>query len=98
MALRHDDFLEMYARNPAAVRNVQSPVAGYKHWCRRSGDPYGDQACVYQELKPLRRFDGNYAVIGSWMVNGYACGIGIREDRGPVTGNTSRFVPHFFVP
>jgi glutathionylspermidine synthase len=60
--------------------------------------PYGDQACVYQELKPLRRFDGNYAVIGSWMVNGYACGIGIREDRGPVTGNTSRFVPHFFVP
>jgi glutathionylspermidine synthase len=46
----------------------------------------------------LRRFDGNYAVIGSWMANGYACGIGIREDRGPVTGNTSRFVPNFFVP
>jgi glutathionylspermidine synthase len=33
-------------------------------------------------------------VIGSWMVNGYACGIGIREDSGPITGNMSRFVPH----
>ena len=27
-------------------------------------------------------------VIGSWMVNGYACGIGIREQ--------DRFVPHIF--
>ena len=30
------------------------------------------------------------------MVNGYACGIGIREDATPVTRNTSRFVPHLF--
>ncbi|HLW65570.1 MAG TPA: glutathionylspermidine synthase family protein, partial [Gemmataceae bacterium] len=38
--------------------------------------------------------DGNYPVIGSWMINGYACGIGIREDKGSITQNTSRFVPH----
>jgi len=60
--------------------------------------PYGEQPCVYQEWKPLRSFDGNYPVVGSWMVNGYACGVGIREDRGPVTQNTSRFVPHIFRP
>jgi glutathionylspermidine synthase len=57
--------------------------------------PYGPPY-VYQELYPLRPFDGNYAIVGSWMVNGYACGIGIREDASPVTQNMSRFVPHVF--
>lgn len=51
---------------------------------------------VYQEFKQLPNFDGNYPVIGSWMVNGFACGIGIREDVNPITQNTSRFVPHIF--
>src|SRR5688572_27287308 len=55
------------------------------------GGPY-----VYQRLHPLPTFAGRYPVVGSWMVNGYACGIGIREDATPVTGNTSRFVPHVF--
>jgi glutathionylspermidine synthase len=55
---------------------------------------YGDSHCIYQEWTSLPQFDGNYAVIGSWMVNGYACGIGVREDRQPITQNTSRFVPH----
>jgi len=51
---------------------------------------------IYQELFPLKSFDGNYPVLGSWMTNGYACGMGIREDESPVTQNTSRFVPHVF--
>ncbi|HWY88296.1 MAG TPA: glutathionylspermidine synthase family protein, partial [Gemmataceae bacterium] len=55
--------------------------------------PY-DGPCIYQQYCPLPRFDGNYAVLGSWIVNGYACGMGVREDEHPVTRNTSRFVPH----
>jgi glutathionylspermidine synthase len=55
---------------------------------------YADCPCVYQEYHPLPSFDGNYPVLGSWMVNGYACGMGIREDRDLITQNTSRFVPH----
>jgi glutathionylspermidine synthase len=55
------------------------------------GGPY-----VYQKLHPMKQFEGNYPVIGSWMVNGFACGIGIREDASPVTQNASRFVPHVF--
>jgi glutathionylspermidine synthase len=51
---------------------------------------------VYQQLNPLPEFDGSYPVVGSWMVNGWACGIGIREDATPITGNLSRFVPHLF--
>lgn len=59
-----------------------------------TGGPYADEPCIYQEYVPLACHEGRYAVIGSWMVNGYACGIGIREDDSPVTQNTSRFVPH----
>lgn len=58
--------------------------------------PY-DGACIYQRYHPLPQFDGNYPVIGSWMVNGHACGIGIREDTSLITQNTSRFVPHLFI-
>ncbi|MGA2061772.1 MAG: glutathionylspermidine synthase family protein [Thermoguttaceae bacterium] len=58
--------------------------------------PY-DGPCVYQETYPLPRFDNQFfAAIGSWIVNGWACGIGIREDEHLITGNLSRFVPHIF--
>jgi glutathionylspermidine synthase len=58
--------------------------------------PY-DGPAVYQETYPLPRFDDRYfTCIGSWIVNGWACGIGIREDENMITGNLSRFVPHRF--
>jgi glutathionylspermidine synthase len=60
--------------------------------------PYKGGPYIYQqyatELKP---HDGRYPVLGSWVVNGVSCGMGIREDTSLVTGNTSRFVPHQFV-
>jgi glutathionylspermidine synthase len=49
---------------------------------------------VYQQFHETPKYDGRTAVLGSWMVNGYACGLGIREDESAVTSNTSRFVPH----
>jgi glutathionylspermidine synthase len=52
---------------------------------------------VYQAACPLPVFDGQHAVIGSWIIAGKAAGIGMREDRNPITTNTSRFVPHYFV-
>ena len=51
---------------------------------------------VYQQLWELPNFGGEHPCIGSWLVNGWACGIGIREDKSLVTGNFSRFVPHIF--
>ena len=42
-------------------------------------------------------FDGMYPMIGSWVVGDVACGIGLREDFTPVTGNDSHFIPHYFV-
>ena len=87
---------ENYVRKPALGRegaNVQTVVGGRVTPPTPGvyGEPY-----VYQALYPLPRCDGNYPVIGSWMVNGYACGIGVREDTSPVTTNASRFVPHIF--
>ena len=52
---------------------------------------------VYQALAPPARFGDHYAVIGSWMINGYAAGIGVREESTPIVGKRSRFVPHLFV-
>jgi glutathionylspermidine synthase len=57
---------------------------------------YGDVPRIYQEYCPLPQFGDCHTVVGSWMVNGYACGIGLREDDGPITRNTSRFLPHIF--
>ncbi len=51
---------------------------------------------IYQAAAPLPVFDGMYALIGSWIIAGKAAGIGLREDKMPVTTNTSRFVPHYF--
>ena len=57
---------------------------------------YAGKGLVYQELANLPVFDGNYPVIGSWVIYGEPAGIGIREDRSEVTTNTSRFIPHLF--
>ncbi|HEX8665621.1 MAG TPA: glutathionylspermidine synthase family protein [Beijerinckiaceae bacterium] len=59
-----------------------------------TGGTYGAEGHVLQALAPLRAFDGNIPVIGSWIVGDAACGIGIREDTSPITGDGSRFVPH----
>jgi glutathionylspermidine synthase len=59
---------------------------------------YGDEGFIWQAYHPLPRFGGNYPVIGSWIVGEEAAGIGIREDDSPITKNSSRFVPHYFVP
>jgi glutathionylspermidine synthase len=56
--------------------------------------PYDSGPFVYQRLAPIKPFDGRYPIIGSWIINGWAAGIGIREDDSLVTQNTSRFVPH----
>lgn len=67
-----------------------------------SDGPYQDGPTIRQAHHPLPRFDGadgtaNYPLIGSWVVADQAAGMGIREDAGPITQDTSRFVPHAIV-
>ena len=61
---------------------------------QRKEDSYGEEGYAFQQWSPLPQFDGNYAVIGSWMVRNLAAGIGIRESDGPITDYYARFVPH----
>jgi glutathionylspermidine synthase len=85
---------------------VQKPILGreganvqiFEHGnlLLKTEGPY-DGPSVYQKLCRLPQFDRQYyACIGSWIVNGWSCGIGIREDATLVTGNLSRFVPHLY--
>ncbi|MFI0784723.1 glutathionylspermidine synthase family protein [Streptomyces lydicus] len=53
-----------------------------------------EDPCCYQELAPLPDFDGNRVVLGAWVVEDEAAGLGIRESAGPVTDEYARFVPH----
>jgi len=56
--------------------------------------PYGAEGFIRQALAPLPNFAGQYPVLGSWLVDHVPCGLSIREDENPITGNTSRFLPH----
>ncbi len=56
--------------------------------------PYGAEGFIRQALAPLPNFSGQYPVLGSWLVDHAPCGLSIREDATPITGNTSRFLPH----
>lgn len=87
---------ERYAAKPLLSREGANVTLRAGSEQIETGGEYGEEGFVYQALAELPVFDGNHAVIGSWIVGGEAAGIGVREDDTPVTGNLSRFVPHYF--
>ncbi|HEX7402817.1 MAG TPA: glutathionylspermidine synthase family protein, partial [Usitatibacter sp.] len=86
------DFVKkpIYSREGANVSITSSTGS-----IEAPGD-YGAEGFIWQAYHELPCFDGNYTVIGSWVVGDEPAGIGIREDATPITKNTSRFVPHYF--
>ena len=82
----------LYSREGA---NVEIVVAGEA--IDADAGPYGAEGFIKQAVATLPRFDGNYAVLGSWVVGGVPCGLSVREDTSPITKNTSRFLPHAIV-
>lgn len=63
-----------------------------------TGGEYGAEGYIGQELHTPPFVDGHGPVCGVWIVGGKACGLGIREDKNPITSNLSRFVPHYIEP
>ncbi|MFI5657309.1 glutathionylspermidine synthase family protein [Streptomyces sp. NPDC051684] len=53
-----------------------------------------EEPCCYQQLSELPDFDGNRVVLGAWVVEDEAAGLGIRESAGLVTDEYARFLPH----
>lgn len=58
---------------------------------------YGEEGYIYQAFNPLPCFDGNYAVIGSWLVGDEPAGMAVREDKSLITKDLSRFIPHIIL-
>jgi glutathionylspermidine synthase len=87
--------LAHYIKKPKLAREGANITLVADTTLETSGD-YGEEGFVYQALAPVPVFDGNHAIIGSWVVDGVSCGMGIRESDGPITDNLSRFVPHMF--
>jgi glutathionylspermidine synthase len=87
--------LTSYARKPIFSRegaNIDL-VQNNQSLFRTEGE-YGEEGFVYQALFELPSFEGNYPVIGSWVIGQESAGIGIRESGALITDNLSRFVPH----
>ena len=87
--------MRSYAKKPIYSRegaNISLVEQG-KVLAERGGD-YGEEGFIYQALHKLPNFQGNYPLIGSWLIGQEAVGIGIRETSGLITDNLSRFIPH----
>lgn len=88
---------DRYVRKPKLSRegaNVTWVDGGVA--VEETGGDYGEDGHVFQAAVDLPEFDGNRAVCGVWVVDHEPAGLGIREDTRRITGNLSRFVPHFF--
>ena len=79
----------LYSREGANVALVSGGVTVVEQ-----EGPYGAEGFIRQALAPLPNFSGQYPVVGSWLIDHTPCGLSIREDENPITGNSSRFLPH----
>jgi glutathionylspermidine synthase len=102
----HPNLLAAYRDSPRGLPNyVMKPLLSreggniFVHApagdVQTTGD-YGEEGFVYQDLAPIPVIDGKRPTLGSWVIDGESAGMGIREASGPVTDNTSTFVPHLF--
>jgi glutathionylspermidine synthase len=84
-----------YVRKPLYSREGANVtlVSGGSAFDTQPG-PYGEEGFIRQMLAPLPSFADQYPVLGSWLVDDVPCGLSVREDETPITGNMSRFIPH----
>lgn len=89
-------FRDNYVTKPLLSREGENVCVHRNGQVHEVEGSYGGKGLIWQQLAPIPCLDGNYPVIGSWVIAGESAGIGIREDRQLVTTNASRFVPHYF--
>lgn len=90
-----DDKLQWFVKKPFYSRegaNISMVTDGTE--IASSDGEYGEEGYIYQDLALLPKFEDNYPVIGSWVIDGESAGIGIRESKSLITDNMSRFIPH----
>jgi glutathionylspermidine synthase len=104
----HPNLLECYFNESGGMKDyIKKPLLSREganvslvengNLMQETPGEYGAEGFVFQQLQKLPDFEGNYPVIGSWIIGGKAAGIGIRESNSLITDNFSRFVPHAIV-
>lgn len=63
----------------------------------RNAGEFGEEGFVRQEYFELPKHDSYHLVVGSWIVDSVAAGIGVRADKSKITGRGSLFVPHYVI-
>ena len=98
-------FTSDYVKKPLLSREganvtIKTSRGGVENTIAIPGE-YGAEGFIYQGFHPIPNYreagQDNYMVIGSWIIGDEPAGMGIREDESPVTKNTSRFLPHYFI-
>jgi len=103
----HEFLLPAYLDGPRDLTSyVRKPIFGREGanvTVVREGVPmetregeYGEEGFIYQALFDLPSHDGWHPVVGSWVIDHEAHGIGIRETQGLITDDLAQFVPHLF--
>jgi glutathionylspermidine synthase len=82
----------LYSREGANVALIRDGTAVVQQ-----DGPYGGEGYIRQAYAPLPSLANSYPVLGSWLVDHTPCGLSIREDENPITGNSSRFLPHTII-
>ncbi|MEV0603403.1 glutathionylspermidine synthase family protein [Streptomyces sp. NPDC050315] len=100
----HPNLLPAYLDGPRDLARttgyVAKPLLGREGAGVTIHEPGAEDTAVreepvcYQELAPLPDFDGNRVVLGAWVVEDEAAGLGIRESSGLITDEYARFLPH----
>ena len=104
----HPNLLECYFDSPKEMTDyVEKPIysreganvtiySGGEVKAESKGE-YGNEGFVYQKLFNLPNIEGNYPILGSWIIGGESAGMGVRESKSLITDNVSRYIPHVFI-
>jgi glutathionylspermidine synthase len=86
---------ESYVRKPIFSREGNVTIFdGQQQIVEHAEGDYAEEPMIYQAFQPLTAL-ATATLIGSWIVDDEACGMGIREDNTLITKDTSRFIPHY---
>ena len=97
-AYREDGHLSSYCKKPIFSREGANIELIRNGVCTEKSDgEYGAEGYIYQRLVDIESFDGNHPVLGSWVIGGESCGLGIRETKSKITDDMAHFVPHIIL-
>ena len=86
-----------YVKKPVLGREGKNvSIVRREELLQQTTGEYGTEGFVYQQYYEIPKWNGNTAVIGSWLIGGESAGMGIKETTGLIHDNMSKFCPHYF--